>query len=311
MARDPFTAKLAAEAEDILAEEDDRLETKRAQIKMRLVGKKKLHMIHLKGLQKSKTIKKAKPKKPKKPKTSVKIRGKSYKNVVDLRGPDFGRKRRIGVEKKPGWIVKKKRKGGGPGGKWVGPYLHKAPGGGVPMGDDLILDIALSDLGKAEIAFGTFTKGDVVRFLEGQVYFTLYAIMMDLIARKVPRDTGLLRQRMRHSISKAYSIVPSSRTSIDDMRLTVMLMADVGYAGIVNRMPTSMLAHPGSHKGRNLRSRKTGKRLRDPDAATNFYNVIKEIAWRKARDVTSGYITRFPPGTFVVKVGKGQARLQP
>lgn len=287
---DPFRFKLKAEAEDIFLEEKIKKEARLAAKPARFVPKKPYKLPSKKPYKKK--VRKAVTVKRKK-KIDVKRKKRVFPKV------EFKPKRYKKYEKTGERITVRKRLGGGPGlfgrGKemypskvgWFGPYP-------APLGDDIIIDIRLTEHGKNMCRSSSGIYKMAVSFLESELYFRINAALLDLINRKVPKDTGALRKSLRWFVTAGQGSIKD--LSIDNMRLYIRIGSSLKYAGTVAHMPTTMLAHPGGHTGRNLKSRRTGKTLRDPEAATNFYRVMIETVWKKVVTYINQGIGKFGHG---------------
>lgn len=118
------------------------------------------------------------------------------------------------------------------------------------------------------------------------LYDRTYSYMMPLIGHPqggnegyAPRDTGSLRRSMRNSLGEPIStIVHDVRDVVNALSSgapfirMVLSTPDIDYANPVNNMPTSWLAHPGSHPP-GTRGR-LGTVLHDPNARKGWYNLI-------------------------------------
>jgi len=292
---DPFRFKLKAEAEDIFLEEKEKKELRIAGKPAKFIPKKPYKLPSKKPYKKK--VRKAVTVKRKKF-IEAKKRKKRKFPKVEFKPKRYKKYEKIPIDK-GGRVTVRKRLGGGPGlfGKgmemypskigWYGPYP-------APLGDDVIIDIRLTEHGKNMCKASSAIYKMALSFLESELYFRVYTDLLSLISRKVPKDTGSLRRSLRWFVTAGQGSILN--TDIDNMRLFIRIGSSLEYAGVVARMPTDMLAHPGKHTGRNLKSRRTGRVLKDPEAATNFYRIMIEIAWKNLVKYINAGIGKFGRG---------------
>jgi hypothetical protein len=133
----------------------------------------------------------------------------------------------------------------------------------------------------------------------------------------VPRDSGRLRNVMALSIRGA-AIAPGAATytRIGNLHPFVVVLntGTLNYAPFVNEMPSQWLQHPGNH-GIRLRSGwkagrgpiKSGRTkvdpwLYDPNAQTDFFNIVAEAGRARAQIAWDFFINRIIFPQFSSKV---------
>ena len=151
------------------------------------------------------------------------------------------------------------------------------------------------------------TKEAIEKMLAGLLIYADY-----IINKYVPKDSGDLRKALLKSIKK--SKVSNFRTRV------VIETKGIEYANPVNNMPEKMIRHDKSgKKGRRGISRKTGKRLHDPKAVFNWWQMIdmqlntkaKELLKIMIDDIVNAWIYRLPPSGFVhPKVGTEEIMIE-
>jgi len=170
-------------------------------------------------------------------------------------------------------VMKKTRRGSG---KWLGPYP-------APLGDDLILSLELIMTPLQE------TQRDKAGLIAVMttIYDRLYEVILKMIDRYTPEDTGYLKRSLKFSISRGYADLPN----INDIKPTLKLWlhATPDYAGIVNKMntisPPPHVRHPPHLK--NYKIGKSGIELNDPKAIGHFYDFILLNGRKKAKEIVT------------------------
>jgi hypothetical protein len=154
-----------------------------------------------------------------------------------------------------------------------------------PLGPDTMCEINLSDEGERILKLG-FTRDLTLKHVFGLIYNQIYKELREYtdkwIEVKVPSDTENLRKSMHNAM------LPSGGSNTDNFPLYVEMNTNgIEYAGVVNKMPTEWLQHPGSHwynKGR------FGQDLEDEGAETGWYNWIVLMGRTKAQTLFQTFL---------------------
>lgn len=160
-------------------------------------------------------------------------------------------------------ITKHTRRGVG---RWFGPYPN-------PLGIKMIMEISPSPQLKKHFSHPRFTEGAIMTYYTHlkeamlELHEKVIGYAWELIEKYVPRDTGALRDSLLSSLTEVSSIVPSD---VQNLELKLRFFSELGYAGIVNRMPNKMIQHDQSE---GIRGR-TGLVKHDPDAVKGFFSVV-------------------------------------
>jgi len=198
---------------------------------------------------------------------------------------------------KAGQKIRQKAKGQ-PGRAKVTPY-HRNLGPMGELGMDIIIEVAITDdLDKYKVR--EFNYKNVATLLESILYEPLREYLMGpgrggvsgLINTTAPRDTGALREALEDGVEDGLN-------SIDDFQKKVgpfsvkLGTPKIPYAKPVNKMPTTWLRHPKQSLQRShLNVGRRGKKLKDPDARSGWYNLILLNGRNKAKRLYDNFINQ-------------------
>lgn len=196
---------------------------------------------------------------------------------------------------KAGQKIRQKAKGQ-PGRAKVTPY-HRNLGPMGELGMDIVIEVSITDdLDQYQIR--EFNYKNVATILESTIYEPLREYLMGpgrggvsgLINTTAPRDTGALRESLEDGVE-------AGLPSIDDFQKKVgpfsvkLGTPEIPYAKPVNKMPTTWLRHPKQSAQRaHLNVGRRGKKLKDPEARSGWYNLILLNGRNKARRLYDAFI---------------------
>lgn len=192
---------------------------------------------------------------------------------------------------KAGQKMRQKAKGQ-PGRKKLTPY-HRNLGPMGELGWDLIIEVQMTDDIK-QLGIREMSYKNVTRILEAEVYEPLREYLMGpgrgghsgLINTQAPRDTGALREALEDGIEDGLNTLDDFEDRTGPFKVQIGT-PNVPYAKPVNQMPTTWLRHPRA-SSTNIGRR--GKRLRDPEARSGWYNLILLNGRNKARKLYDTFI---------------------
>jgi len=151
------------------------------------------------------------------------------------------------------------------------------------LGDVIIFEIYLSEIGYQIIwnqMIPGFTLDFVIRNLNNILYIPVRTFLENKLKAEVPQDTGELLESLLDSLKPKYQGTQINTIS-RELPFRLSLGTKVGYAAVVERMPSDWIVHPGTHgvhgvtaaqKKRRTYSSKTGLPLFDPTAKAHPFD---------------------------------------